>query len=220
VTNELENAEQVLSDLIRKRDEHAARGAVLTDARGAISYAANTGDQAARKKLDTLNHEFSLHQSELENFTAAIAEATKRVDAARHSEASAATRANAREAREIWAEVVADLYAADAAMVEANAKVDEAYSKLRKMHKLGAKFPSAQQFIVNGAMVAGTSLMLTPWHREFRHLTPQEKRTWRGLLEGLRDFPGAAKRTGWTTIVENQLRDILGEGPTDSKEEA
>jgi hypothetical protein len=217
--NELETAEKILGELMAKRDAHAKRGAGLIEARGEISYAANTGDQVARKKLDALNHEFALHQSELENFAAAIAEATKRVDAARRDEAEATTRTNAREAREIWAEVVEDLYAADNAMVEANARINAAYSKLRTMHSLGAKFPSAQQFIVNGAMVASTSLMPTPWHREFRHLSPHEKRTWKGLLEGLPDVPNSAKRIGWKVIVDNQLREILGE-PADTSKDA
>jgi hypothetical protein len=218
--DDAKTTENVLGDLIAKRDAHVKRGAKLATDHGAIAYAANTGDQAARKKLDALNHETALHQSELENLTAAIEEATKRIDAARREDAGATARANASEARKIWAEVVQDLYAAHEANVAATAKVNEAYAKLRKIHTLGAKFPTAQQFVVHGELVAYTSLMLTPWHREFRHLSPHEKRTWKTVLEGSVDAHGVKKDAGWTVLVENQLRELLGKFSESSKDAA
>jgi hypothetical protein len=84
--SQIKAAEKVLSELKTQRANHESRGTELAAERRRLSFAAVSGNAGARKKLDALNHETALHQVELENIVAAIAEATERVDAARDHE--------------------------------------------------------------------------------------------------------------------------------------
>jgi hypothetical protein len=95
--NDTEQANHVLNNLRQKRDALVARGIELAEERQHVAYGAHTGDAAARKKLDTINREAALHDSELRSLDAAIAEAGKRVEAQRASEEQAQAREVAKE---------------------------------------------------------------------------------------------------------------------------
>jgi hypothetical protein len=63
------------------------RATELADERAACSYAAHVQHEPeARKRLSEINQELALHDSELRNIDAAIAEASRRVDAAQPKE--------------------------------------------------------------------------------------------------------------------------------------
>jgi prophage tail gpP-like protein len=97
--NDIEQAEKTLAGLKQKREALVAHGHSLGEAQGRISYSAHTGDKAARAKLDKLNGEAALHDSELRSLDAAIEEARSRVVAAEYAQEQAAARQKAEEAR-------------------------------------------------------------------------------------------------------------------------
>ena len=95
---EIAKAEHILAGLQAKREAAVARGVVLGEERTTQAFAAHADDDAkARKRLDEINREASLHDSELRSLDAAIAEATKRVAAAQATEARQGERQRARE---------------------------------------------------------------------------------------------------------------------------
>src|SRR5258708_13720243 len=90
--SDIERAEKILHDLRAKREAAVAHGHSLGEERTQLAFGAHTGDAAARKKLDTINREAALHDSELRSLDCAIAEATARVERARQAEERAAAR--------------------------------------------------------------------------------------------------------------------------------
>ena len=214
--NEIAKAETVLGDLVAKRDAHVQRGGKLADDRREIAFAANTGDHSARKKLDALNHEAALHQSELENLNAAIEEATTRLGAARRSHDRAADRG---KAQKLHSDLLPKL-------IGHGAKIDEALAvivaesilmreTLHQVRSCGCTVPSDQQLHVNAAMVIYSALMQTPWRREFRHMAPHELRTFASLFVGKVVGDGVHQRAGWAPGIENFIQKLLGETPVD-----
>jgi hypothetical protein len=102
---EVERAEQTLATLRQKREALVAHGCALEEERGKLAYAAHTGDETARKKLDSINREAALQGSELRSLDAAVAEATARVEQAQRAEAMKAAEARAAELRKIVSEL-------------------------------------------------------------------------------------------------------------------
>jgi hypothetical protein len=94
--SDIEQAEHVLNNLRQKRVAAGVRGHSLGEESTKLTFAAHTGDKAARQKLDKVNAEVALFESELRD--SAIAEGTARVEAARQAEARAADRQRAEEA--------------------------------------------------------------------------------------------------------------------------
>lgn len=191
--NDVEAAEKTLASLSDKRDRAAARVREIAEERGAIAFNAHVdGDQKARKRLDQLNLDAATITSELAGIDAAIAEATTRLDRARHAEATKQDRQRAAELRKAYnhfIELSAELDAALALVVEnagaMKATVDE-------IHRLGGGAPTGQQFLTFGELALQSSLMQTPWARAFRHLSPRERRTFTALA---RDWSGGATAT-------------------------
>ena len=103
--SDVDQAEKTLDTLRAKREALVAHGVELGEESAKISFAAHTGDTGARQRLNKLNAEIALHESELRSIDAAIAEATKRVAAADAAEAQAANRVRAEEARKTIAEL-------------------------------------------------------------------------------------------------------------------
>jgi hypothetical protein len=99
MSSDVEQAEKTLVALRSKRDALVAHGDELGEQRQHVAYGAHTGDAGARKKLDTINREAVLHDSELRSLDAAIAEAAERVKQAQAAEVQAANRQKAEAAR-------------------------------------------------------------------------------------------------------------------------
>jgi DNA repair exonuclease SbcCD ATPase subunit len=179
--NDIEQAEKTLAGLKQKREALVARGHSLGEAQGRISYSAHTGDKAARAKLDKLNAEAALHDSELRSLDSAIAEATARVERARQAEAQAQGRGVARELLKRAArlvELAQSLDDAAAIRVECSRVISEELQTMRQIaHGLGVFVPSEQQFLSLGERAERTTLMETPFHRIAERLGPTERRT-------------------------------------------
>jgi hypothetical protein len=189
--NDIEQAEKTLAGLKQKREALVAHGHSLGEAQGRISYSAHTGDKAARAKLDKLNGEAALHDSELRSLDSAIAEATARVERARQAEAQAQGRGVARELLKRAArlvELAQSLDDAAAIRVECSRVIAEELAQMRQLaHGLGVFVPSEQQFLSLGERAERTTLMEMPFHRIAERLGPTERRTHMSYVQPWRD---------------------------------
>jgi multidrug resistance efflux pump len=158
MSEDFEQAEKTLVALRSKRDAVVAHGVGLGEERGKISFAAHTGDAAARKRLDKLNAEIALHDSELRSLDAAIAEATERVKQAQAAEHAKAERETAAELKA----AVADLRVAGQTLDDALAVLvgagGELHAAVDKIHALGCSHPHHQQVLSLGERALVTAL--------------------------------------------------------------
>jgi hypothetical protein len=212
--SDIQKAETVLAELIAKRDAHLERGTKLADDRREIAFAANTGDQGARKKLDALNHEAALHERELENLSAAIEEAIKRLDAARREENLKGDRKKALRLRELLPRFVAHGEKIDELLASMVAEANAMAQTLREMNALGCANPNDRQLHVNASFVIHTAMSQSPWRSEFRHLRPEERRTFGALFDGTtKAYPGGFERGAWKTTIERSIEALEGRAP-------
>jgi hypothetical protein len=191
-------AQATLVELQSKRDALVARGVELAEQRQQIAFAAHTGDQAARKKLDGINRESGMQASELESLDAAIAEATKRVVAAERVVAIQAERAAALDLRKVADELHAAGADAGFALEAFVLAADRLHEVADKLSASGAP-PRHEQIISLGYRAIGTALMRTLWGREFEQVRPHERYTFPQLCDG------------WATQLQSAIDYRLGE---------
>jgi GNAT superfamily N-acetyltransferase len=189
--SDIERAEKTLHDLRAKREAAVAHGHSLGEERTKLAFGAHTGDQAARKRLDKINVEAALHDSELRSLDSAIAEATARVERARQAEAQAQGRGVARELLKRAASLTAlaqTLDDANAVRTEASRAIAEELQTMRQIaHGLGVFVPTEQQFLSLGERAERTTLMEMPFHRIAERLSPNEKRNHSSYAQPWRD---------------------------------
>jgi hypothetical protein len=135
-----------------------------------LAFAAHTGDKAARQKLDKLNAEKALNDSEHRSIDAAISDATVRVQKAQEAESQALAGEAAREllkkadALLVHAQSLDD---ANMVRVEASRAITEELNQMRELARgLGVFVPSHEQFLSLGSRAEMTATMLTPFARE------------------------------------------------------
>lgn len=112
VTKAVTAAEAIVADLMTKREAATKHVAELTQQRAGIALAAHTAGGEARKKLDNINRQSAMHESELASLSDAIGEADARLASARHAAGMAAERERAEGAVEkidALAELAAEL---------------------------------------------------------------------------------------------------------------
>lgn len=194
----IQKAEAIVRDLEDKRRSLVQKATELTDERQRVSFAAHTGDQAARKKLDRVNADLALHESEMASILSAIAEANVRVGAAQREAAATEDRAAAKElSAELkrFADHGQKLDVALQAMVEHGQALEQS---LIRINQLGSPAPNRAQLDTLGALAIHSSLMQTPWAREFRHLAPRERKTFSSLVQAwcAQIAPSIARRLG------------------------
>jgi hypothetical protein len=210
---DVQNAEQILVDLKVKRQQAAARKSEIAQERKSLAYAARAdGDVKAGKRLDALNLEGATIAGEVESLDAAIAEATRRLEAARQAEALEEDRANARELRKVLGELEGHGRKVDEALAALVASSRDFDETLNRMHRLGNEYPSDGQVFTNAVNVIWTALMQIPWHREFHVLAPHQKRSFAEMFNGR---TGNAAHNpgwlGWREAIEGNVRRRLGE---------
>jgi hypothetical protein len=191
MTDEVATAEHTLANLRQKRDALVAHGVELGEQRTKLAFAAHTGDQAARKRLDKINAEAALHDSELRSLDSAIAEGTARVERARQAEERAQGREIAKELLKRAArlvELAQSLDDAAAIRVECSRVISEELQTMRQIaHGLGVFLPSEQQFLSLGSRAEVTSLMEMPFHRIVERIAPNERRSHSSYVQPWRD---------------------------------
>jgi hypothetical protein len=147
MSDDFEQAEKTLVALRSKRDALVARGIELAEERQHCAFGAHTGDAAARKKLDAINREAALHDSELRSLDAAIAEAAERVKQAQAVEYAKAERAKAGELKaaidrmKLAGQTLDDVLIV---LVEAGA---ELHAAVDQIHECGVSHPHHQQVL-------------------------------------------------------------------------
>jgi uncharacterized protein YhaN len=209
---QIEAAQNTLKELTAKLAAHEDRGVKLANDRRKISFAAIAGgNDASRKKLDALNHETALYQSELENLNSAIVEAQARLDTARDDENRKANREQAKNLRdELLPEFIAqctELDRALAALVEAG---NAAGQVVRRINAAGCATPNERLFHINSALAIQSAMISSPWHFEFRHLPPGDRRTFKNLLEGQIVGDGVRERSSWVSAIERRIAELDG----------
>jgi hypothetical protein len=209
--SEIEKAEHVLNNLRQKRDALVAHGVELGEESAKISFAAHTGDTGARQRLNKLNAEIALHESELRSIDAAIAEAEKRLAGAERAEAQAADRVRAEEARkhideleQVFQYVDKHLGASLRGLIAIERGVEE-------LHLKDVAFPSDTQLRLGIVAVIGTFLQQLP------------KTWWNELSAGLRYRSPADRQSAmsyWGQIepsLRRQITQRTGEAPVSAR---
>jgi hypothetical protein len=191
-------AQQTLVELQSKRDALVASGVELVEQRQQIAFAAHTGDQAARKKLDGINRENGMLASELESLDVAIAEAAKRIAAAQRAEAVKAERAAALELRQD-AEEMRSVGNAFGAALDAFLQADARLRNLANKFSAAGASPRHEQIQSLGYRALCAALMRTLWGREFEQIRPHERYAFPQLCDG------------WAANLEHQIAHRLAE---------
>jgi hypothetical protein len=203
--SDVERAEKTLAGLKQKREALVAHGHSLGEAQGRISYSAHTGDKAARAKLDKLNAEAALHDSELRSLDSAIAEGTARVERARQAEAQAAARQRAEEAQTLVRELAPCFGYLDKHLTEAARALIAIHDGIAKLHAAGFSFPSDAQLRL------GITTVLQSWaHGLPRSLHDQLRDGFEFLAPGRRQTASEY----WAAIspsLNNQITQRLSE---------
>jgi len=196
---DVQTAEKTLTGLRRKREACVTHTLALAEDRQRLSFSAHgDGDVAAQKRLSELNRASTTAALELENIDAAIVEANTRLQAARRAEGIAADQARARELRKVLGDFVECGRKLDAATAVLVDEATEFHQALMRMHSLGCESPTSELVHVNSTLALFTALMRTPWRREFRHLSPGQKRTFAELV------------AGWAKVIERGIKQRLG----------
>jgi hypothetical protein len=206
---DVEQAEHVLNNLRQKREVFVVRDRSLDEEITQLAFAAHTGDKAARQKLDKLNAEKALNDSEHRSIDAAISEATVRVQKAQEAESQALAGEAAREllkkadALLVHAQSLDD---ANAVRVEASHAIIEELNQMRELARgLGVFVPSHEQFLSLGSRAEQTATMQTPFAREIgEHLPPRERRSHLSYAGPWRD----AVAKGCAAILGEQEREV------------
>jgi hypothetical protein len=205
MTSDVEQAERTLATLRQKREQLIARGHSLGEDAGKISYSAHTGDGQTRKRLDKLNAEIALHDSELRSLDAAIAEAAARVQQAQAAEAQVADRQTAEEARKLVRELAECFAYVDkhlAAAADGLITVERGFAQLRG---LGLTHPTDVQVRLGVVTCIHTWAMRLPrnWHSELRDglrfLAPHERKTFTSYWQAIE------------AMLQNSIRQRTGE---------
>jgi len=203
----LENATQTLHQLEAKAAELAASRASDESELAEISFAAHgAADQKALARLETIKTRVVKREVDGKSLDAAIAEAKRRVTAAKDAEARAEDQRIASELQEL-AEM----------MREAGKKADtglamliEGSNDLKKIvaatNQRGLGNPSAQQLQSLGSRAVLGALVNSPFAKAFEHIAPRERQSFVA-------FAGA-----WAEMVERAVSAKLQ--PTKHKEDA
>ncbi len=192
--------EQTLKELEAKRAKLVERGAELPELRRGAAFLAHVQQDAeARRALDKVNAEVAIYASELASIDDAIAAAKNKVAIARAYEADVADRAKAKAILEMLG-----------AFKEAGHELDDALrtvaemgkilpNLLSQLHAAGVRSPTFDQLDALGYQAFATALMATPWARRYEHLAPNQRRSFRTLVDG------------WAAPIESRLRAQLRE---------
>jgi chromosome segregation ATPase len=168
VSESVVRAEQVLRDLVAKRDKLNGRAEQISQERKSVGFQVHAEhDKAARRRLDELNNESAKLSGELESVEAAISEAGVRLDAAKAAAERAADQEKARKLREVIKR--ASELKIDEHLEAAIADLNKLFLIINDIHHLGSEFPTHLQARQNIALAVKGQLARLPtiWRNEF-----------------------------------------------------
>jgi hypothetical protein len=188
---------EILED---KRRALIQKATELAEERQRVSFAAHTGDQKARQRLNVINTETGTHASEMASIEAAIIEANARLNVARTGAALAVDRAAAVKLRHELARFVELGELIDDALADVVMCSAELDAVLSNIHALGCPAPAASIVRVNAALAIKTAVMNIGWTaREWEFLAPNQRKSFKAIV------------SGWAGQVENNIAARLGE---------
>jgi hypothetical protein len=173
-TDALCQARATLDHLQGQRLVAEAHGADLANERQCISFAAHSGDKAARARLTALHAEIATHGSELASISAAISEAERRLGQATAAHSQALEQQKARETLARLDDLVSAAAGCDAAL-SAFLKSFDALERIAVA--IGAVAGVPNRDIVRVLSVKALHTALFSHQRVFdtRHLPPNER---------------------------------------------
>jgi hypothetical protein len=205
--SEVDQAEHVLNNLRQKRETLVARGHSLGEERTQLAFGAHAlGDSKARRRLDEINREDALCDSELRSLDAAISEASVRVERAQQAEARKVAAAKAEELRTLTAELAEVFPYVDRKLAEAAdglIAIEKGFAQLRALG-IG---PTDVQLRLGLTSVVETWAMRLP------------KYVHNQLRDGVRFLSPAERRTAsdyWVAVemtLQTAIRQRFGEPP-------
>lgn len=175
---------ETLAELEGKLAEATAKATELQTERRRLSFDANTGDEAARKKLDKLNAASATVDLEIENLKSALDEAKRRLAEAERAEARNRQAAGAAEALKIAERRLERGRRLDEAFAAIRADLDADKADIDELHRCGVTHPRGEQFKVFGSLAVATHLMGLPFRIERTFLAPSERQTFTELARG------------------------------------
>jgi len=181
--SELENAQTILNNLESKAAELAASRAADEQELAQISFAAHASeDQKALARLETIKSRVVKREVDAKSLESAIAEAARRVAAAKDAEAQAGQKQNA-EAAKVIVDRIDDLFAsADMHFKQAMDALEAAHARIEEVHGLGFAYPTAVQLRANIIYALETCMARMP------------KYLWDELSRGGLRYPSPAQR--------------------------
>jgi hypothetical protein len=202
--SDVEQAKHVLNNLRQKRDALDSVRNERDAERTKLSFAAHTGDKAARARLDKLNAEAAIDDSERRSLDSAVSEAATRVEKAQAAEARKEARRKAAEMRKHVDELAEVFPYLDRHLEEAArafVAIDRGFAQLRQ----SGVGPSDAQFRLGLTSVVEAWAMRLP-----KHVHNQ-------LRDGVRFLPPAERHTAseyWARVrasLDNQISQAAGE---------
>jgi hypothetical protein len=202
-------AEATLSRFEAERLGVVERKTALADKRRQIAFDALSGDKSASKLLDGLHREAVELESRLVSVNDAIAEAQRRLAAAREHEQREANKQRALQMRQVLGRFVEAGNACDKALAVLVAASQQLRESCTELNKLGAAYPSHSQLDSLGSIALRTALTQTAWVRYFERVSPMEAKTF-GQLIGQ-----------WSATVErNSIAPVLADAEPATSDEA
>jgi hypothetical protein len=194
-------AEQVLAGFEAKRGELLAVGEKLAARRRDRSFKslARDGDAVLKRDLQQAIAVSMANDALVASLDEAIAEAKNRITIARLHEVAAADRARAAQIREMldgFRRTGHELSDALNTVAETGARLG---NLLTQLHGLGVVYPTGQQLDILGHQAVVSAISATPWSRHYPLLPPDQRRTFRPLVDG------------WCAMVESRVRAQLGD---------
>jgi hypothetical protein len=194
------DCEETLRVLESKRAELVARGAELPELRKGAAYLAHVERNAeARRALDKVNAEVATYASELQSLEDAIDAAKNRVLIAQAFESAADDQARAARALEMLGAFQLAGHELDDALRTVAETGKLLGNLLPQLHAAGVRTPTYEQLDALGYQAFASAIMQTPWHRRFEHLAPNERKSFRGLIDA------------WVMAMRPRLKGQLGE---------
>jgi hypothetical protein len=172
--------EQVLRDLVQRRDKLSANAEEISAQRKRLGYEVfAAGDKAARKEFDRINAEASLLSGEIEGLEGAIVEAKSRLASAKDAEARAADEEKASALLDI-----ADAFDSEVGKLgEACDTLAAACTALATLHTkaygLAAQRPTRKQLDIQLGRIVSTTIMRAGLQQQIgsEFLAPGDRKT-------------------------------------------
>jgi chromosome segregation ATPase len=178
----IEEARKVLQDLEQKLADARARHDETQSEAKEIAFAAHTGDDAAKKRLDRLHGDAAKISSEVLSLEAAIIEARRRVAEALAAESDDVARDKAERALALLEEFGKRGAELDEALGAFLDQYEKLKSDVRQLEALGYS-PSTYALIAKNMQSAvATKLQFTELRQAF--LAPHERRQFVDVIEG------------------------------------